>query len=78
MPAADLATQLSHLLFHPAARPGPVDLIITSAGLAHPGYFSEIPTSTHEADMQLNYFGSLYAVRAVLPGMIKQKSGMYH
>lgn len=28
-----------------------------------------------EQDMQLNYFGTLYAIKAVLPGMVDRKQG---
>ena len=54
---------------------GTPDLLITSAGIAHPGYFSEIPIEVFEKTMAINYFGSLYAVRAVLPSMEQQKRG---
>lgn len=54
---------------------GTPDLLITSAGIARPGYFLEIPTTVFEQSMAVNYFGSLYAVRAALPAMEKARSG---
>lgn len=48
---------------------GPVDILITSAGVAHPGYFEELPASVFERTMAVNYFGTLYAIKAVVPGM---------
>lgn len=48
---------------------GPVDILITSAGVARPGYFEEIPVAVFERTMAVNYFGSLYAIKAVVPGM---------
>ena len=54
---------------------GTPDLLITSAGIAHPGYFAEIPLKIFEQTMAINYFGSLYAVKAVLPSMEKSKAG---
>lgn len=48
---------------------GPCDLTITSAGIVHPGYFAEVPIDVFEETMRVNYLGTLYAVRAVLPGM---------
>lgn len=51
------------------------DLLITSAGIAIPGYFEQIPIATFEQTMQVNYFGSLYAVRAVLPQMVAAGKG---
>jgi 3-dehydrosphinganine reductase len=54
---------------------GPVDILITSAGVARPGYFEELSTSIHERTMAVNYFGSLYAVKAVVPGMRARRQG---
>ncbi|MFA6961574.1 MAG: SDR family oxidoreductase [Opitutaceae bacterium] len=48
---------------------GPVDVLITSAGVSRPGYFEELPVQVFERTMAVNYFGSLYAVKAVVPGM---------
>ena len=48
---------------------GPVDILITSAGVARPGYFEEIPVAVFERTMAVNYFGTLYAIKAVIPGM---------
>jgi len=54
---------------------GPVDVLITSAGIARPGYFAKQPTSVHEQTMAVNYFGTLYAIRAVAPSMRARRSG---
>lgn len=54
---------------------GTPDLLITSAGIAHPGYFGEIPLEVFERTMAVNYFGTLYAIRAVLPPMEAAKTG---
>jgi len=43
--------------------------------VARAGYFLEIPVADFERAMAVNYFGTLYAVRAVLPAMRKQKDG---
>ncbi|ANV84453.1 short-chain dehydrogenase [Picosynechococcus sp. PCC 7003] len=45
------------------------DLLITSAGIAHPGYFQELSLEVFEQTMAVNYFGTLYAIRAALPAM---------
>ncbi|MDJ0745196.1 MAG: SDR family oxidoreductase [Xenococcaceae cyanobacterium MO_167.B27] len=45
------------------------DMLITSAGIAIPGYFPEIPLEVFNQTMAVNYFGTLYAIRAVLPAM---------
>lgn len=54
---------------------GPPTLIITSAGIAHPGYFQELPLTVFEETMNINYFGTLYAIKAALPSMIDQQQG---
>jgi 3-dehydrosphinganine reductase len=51
------------------------DLVITSAGIAVPGYFEDVSLENFERTMDVNYFGSLYVVRAVLPAMRARKSG---
>lgn len=48
---------------------GPPDLAVASAGIARPGYFHELPPEAFERAIAVNYFGSLYTARAVLPSM---------
>jgi 3-dehydrosphinganine reductase len=48
---------------------GPVDVLIASAGVARPGYFEEVPVAVFERTMAVNYFGTLYALKAVVPAM---------
>lgn len=47
---------------------------MTSAGVAVPGYFEDIALSAHHEAMSINYFGTLYAVRAVFP-YLKESAG---
>ncbi|NJO80426.1 MAG: SDR family oxidoreductase [Cyanobacteria bacterium RM1_2_2] len=54
---------------------GTPEILITCAGIAHPGYFSELPIEIFEQTMAINYFGSLYCIKAVLPAMQKQQRG---
>lgn len=54
---------------------GPVDLLITSAGVAIPGYFEEIPVEVFERTMAVNYFGTLYFLKAVVPAMRRRGQG---
>ncbi|MCC5644401.1 SDR family oxidoreductase [Nostoc sp. CHAB 5824] len=54
---------------------GVPDLLITSAGIAHPGYFAELPMAIFEQTMAINYFGTLYCIKAVLRSMIEQGKG---
>ena len=48
---------------------GPPTLLVTSAGVSRPGYFHEMPLEVFERLMAVNYFGTLYAVRAAVPLM---------
>lgn len=54
---------------------GTPDLLINSAGVAHPGYFEQLPIDIFQWTMQVNYFGMVHVIKAVIPYMIKQKSG---
>jgi 3-dehydrosphinganine reductase len=54
---------------------GPVDIIVTSAGVATPGHFGEMPSAVFERSMAVNYLGTLYALRAVVPGMRERRRG---
>ncbi|MEM8721706.1 MAG: SDR family oxidoreductase [Cyanobacteria bacterium P01_G01_bin.39] len=54
---------------------GTPELLITSAGMAHPGYFAQIPLEIFERTMAVNYFGTLYSIKAILPEMLKNNRG---
>jgi 3-dehydrosphinganine reductase len=54
---------------------GTPDLVVTSAGIAVPHYFEDTTLAVHERSMAVNYFGSLYVVRAALPSMRARRSG---
>lgn len=56
-------------------RHGAVEVLVTSAGIAHPGYFEALPLEIFERTMAVNYFGTLYAVKAVVPAMRARGSG---
>jgi 3-dehydrosphinganine reductase len=57
-----------------AAR-GPCELLLAAAGAAHPGYFDQLDVDVFRDQMELDYFGTLHAVRAVLPGMLRRGRG---
>jgi 3-dehydrosphinganine reductase len=57
------------------AQLGPPDLLITSAGMAHPGHFRDLPLSVFEQTMATNYFGTLHSIKAVLPAMERRRKG---
>ena len=54
---------------------GSPDLLITSAGIAYPDYFSNLSAEIFERTMAVNYFGSLYCVQSVLPYMQQKGEG---
>jgi 3-dehydrosphinganine reductase len=51
------------------------DLLINCAGLAHPGYVQEIPIEVFHQMMDVDYFGTINMVKALLPGMLERGSG---
>ena len=57
------------------AQLGPPQLLITCAGIAYPDYFQDIPIEIFEQTMAINYFGTLYCIRAALPAMEEQRTG---
>jgi 3-dehydrosphinganine reductase len=75
--AADVseAAQAEEAVAAAVARLGAPDLVVTSAGIAVPGYFEDIGLDVFERSMAVNYFGSLYIARAALPGMRRQRRG---
>jgi len=54
---------------------GPVDVLVCSAGWARPGYFEEVPLEVFERTMAVNYLGTVYALKAVVPGMRRRGRG---
>lgn len=54
---------------------GPVDVLVTSAGEARPGRFEQLRVQVFEDQMALNYFGTLHAIRAVVPTMRERRRG---
>jgi 3-dehydrosphinganine reductase len=54
---------------------GPPDILINCAGMVYPGYIEELPLSTFSDQMDVNYYGTVHTVKAVLPHMMAQGSG---
>jgi len=54
---------------------GVPDVLITSSGIAVPDYFQDIPDESFERHMSVNYFGTLWAIKAVVPAMRKRGTG---
>jgi 3-dehydrosphinganine reductase len=51
------------------------DLLINSAGVAHPGYVQDLELDIFHWMMDVNYFGTVNVTKALLPGMIARGSG---
>ena len=54
---------------------GPIDVLVASAGEARPGHFTDLPDAVFRAQMEVGYFGTLHAARAVVPSMIERSRG---
>lgn len=54
---------------------GVPDVVINSAGAAHPGYVQDLSLDIFRWMMETNYFATVYVTKAVLPGMLARRSG---
>ncbi|KAJ4457107.1 putative 3-ketodihydrosphingosine reductase [Paratrimastix pyriformis] len=45
-------------------------LVVTSAGMSHPGYFLQTDLRVYHNEMELNFFGTVNTCRVLLPRMI--------
>ncbi len=54
---------------------GPIDVVITAAGSAVPGYFERLDDAVFREQMEVDYFGTLHTLRAVVPSMIDRRRG---
>ncbi|WP_127112103.1 SDR family oxidoreductase [Shimia sediminis] len=54
---------------------GVPDILITSAGIAVPGHFDDLPIENYRQHMDVNYFGTLHVLKATLPAMRTRGSG---
>lgn len=54
---------------------GRIDWLITSAGIAEPGMFIDLPSNSHRRQMEVNYFGTLNLISPVVAAMRKNGTG---
>lgn len=54
---------------------GPIDVLIANAGIGAYGPFVDISYEELERVVQVNVLGTMYAVRAALPGMVARRRG---
>lgn len=75
--AADVADRpaLESAVERSVSTHGPCDVLITCAGIVHPGYFADLPIEEFEREMEVDYFGTLYAIKAVVGSMIERRAG---
>ncbi len=62
-------------LEHLIREAGVPDVLVNAAGAAHPGYVEQLEPQVFRWMMDANYFSTVYATKAVLPGMIARQSG---
>ncbi len=75
--AADVSIpeQMANAVQELEATAGVADVLVTSAGTAHPGYVEELDLAIFREMIDIDYMGTVYAVKAVLPGMLRRGSG---
>ncbi len=69
------ADQIKAAMEEAIDRHGPCDLLIASAGIARPGRFLEMDAEWFERQMRVNYFGTIHAMRLVVPDMVDRRRG---
>jgi 3-dehydrosphinganine reductase len=67
--------QVQAAVDHVIREAGVPDLLVNAAGASRPGYIQETTLETYHEMMDLNYFGIVHTVQAILPHMIKRGSG---
>lgn len=67
--------QMENMLAPLFQQHGTPDMLFNSAGLTYPGEFCDLDLKIFHQMMDVNYFGTLYATRLVVPGMVQRKSG---
>ncbi|TVQ35182.1 MAG: SDR family NAD(P)-dependent oxidoreductase [Spirochaetaceae bacterium] len=66
--------QVAHTLATAVERFGAPDILVNSAGMAHPGYFEQLDYSTLEETLRVNLHGAWHMIQALLP-YLRQRRG---
>ena len=54
---------------------GPIDVLVANAGIGQYGPLVDMPYEEIERVVHVNVLGTMYAIRAVLPGMVERRRG---
>ncbi len=54
---------------------GPIDVLVANAGVGAYGPFVDLSDEELEHVVQVNVLGTMYAIKAVLPGMVERRGG---
>ena len=73
--ACDVGPDAAELVGRTQQRFGPIDVFVSNAGIASGGDPLETPLEDWERQWQVNLMAHVYAVRAVVPGMLERGSG---
>jgi 3-dehydrosphinganine reductase len=75
--SADVSNEaeINHKLNEFIARSGVPDILFNCAGVAHPGLTEETSNDIYRSMMEINYLGTVYPTKTVIPGMIARRSG---
>jgi len=65
-------TSLKNALKDQAAR---FDMLVNCAGIAYPGEFTDLKPEIFEEVMRINFLGTVYLTKLVVPGMVERRSG---
>jgi 3-dehydrosphinganine reductase len=68
-------TEINPLIQQLMQSEGTPDYLFNCAGVARPGLFAEMDPDHYRWMMDINYFGTVNVIKAVIPGMIQRKSG---
>lgn len=69
------AAQAAAAVAYVTTQGGAPDLLVNSAGITHPGYVQDLDLEIFRSMMDVNYLGTVYMTKAVLPGMLARSSG---